>query len=84
LAWGIWIEASGGLCPLTPWELAWRHAAGEQGYAGSFLEHHLGGLIYPDGLTREAQWRLAGALAAFNAVLYGAIVRRALDRRRLR
>jgi hypothetical protein len=84
LAWGVWIEASGGLCPLTPLEVAWRRAAGEQGYAGSFVEHYLGGLIYPDGLTREAQWRLAGLLVVLNVALYAVIVRRAARRRRMR
>jgi len=32
LAWGLWIEASGGLCPLTPLENSLRRAAGETGY----------------------------------------------------
>ena len=76
LAWGLWIEASGGLCPLTPLEVALRHAAGEAGYAGGFVEHHLGALVYPAGLTREAQWVLAGVLAALNAGLYAWVVRR--------
>ena len=76
LAWGLWIEFSGGLCPLTPIEVALRRAAGGQGYAGSFVEHYLGALVYPAGLTREAQWVLAAVLALVNAGLYGAIVRR--------
>ena len=31
LAWGLWIEASGGLCPLTPLENSLRRAAGVLG-----------------------------------------------------
>ncbi len=84
LAWGVWIEASGGLCPLTPWEVALRRAAGGEGYDTSFLERYLGALIYPEGLPREAQWRLAAALVLVNALLYGGIVRRALRRRAMR
>lgn len=76
VAWGLWIEASGGLCPLTPLENALRRAAGEQGYSGSFVEHYLGALVYPAGLTREAQWVLAGLLAAVNAALYAWLWRR--------
>lgn len=71
LAWGVWIEASGGVCPLTPLESALRLRAGQRGYDGSFIEQHLGALIYPQGLTAALQWRLALGLAAFNLVVYG-------------
>lgn len=84
LAWGVWIEASGGTCPLTPLEQRLRAAAGEAGHADSFVEHHLGALIYPAGLTREAQWTMAGALLLFNLVLYTALWRRRARRRALR
>ena len=84
LAWGIWIEATAGLCPLTPLELALRHRAGQGTYAGSFIDHHLGALIYPQGLTPQAQMRIAAGLAAFNLVLYGLIAWRRLRQRRMR
>ena len=71
LAWGIWIEATAGLCPLTPLENALRQRAGQRGYDGSFIDHHLGALIYPQGLTPQAQAWLALGLAAFNLLLYG-------------
>jgi uncharacterized membrane protein YvlD (DUF360 family) len=70
LAWGLFVQFTGTVCPLTPIEVALRHAAGEQGYAGGFVEHYLGAIVYPEGLTREAQWRLGGLLAAFNLGLY--------------
>ena len=76
LAWGIWIEATAGLCPLTPLENALRQRAGQRGYDGSFIDHHLGALINPQGLTPAAQWRIALGLAAFNLLIYGLIVRR--------
>ena len=84
LAWGVWIEASAGLCPLTPLEMALRHRAGQGTYAGSFIDHHLGALIYPQGLTPQAQLRIAVGLAAFNLVLYGLIAWRRLRARRMR
>lgn len=74
LAWGVWIEASAGLCPLTPLEMALRHRAGQGTYAGSFIDHHLGALIYPQGLTPAAQGRIALGLATFNLLLYGLIL----------
>jgi hypothetical protein len=84
LAWGLWIEASAGLCPLTPLEMALRHRAGQGTYEGSFIDHHLGALIYPQGLTPAAQWRIALALAAFNLLVYGLIVWRRLRVLRMR
>lgn len=74
LAWGVWMEASAGLCPLTPLENALRLRAGQRGYDAGFIDHHLGALIYPQGLTPQAQGRIALGLAAFNLLLYGVIV----------
>jgi hypothetical protein len=84
LAWGVWIEASAGICPLTPLENSLRLRAGQRGYDGSFIDHHLGALIYPQGLTPAAQWRIAMGLAAFNLVIYGLIARRRRRMRRMR
>ena len=77
LAWGVWIEVSGGLCPLTPLEVSLRREAGEAGYSGGFLDHYLGAILYPAGLTRQAQWLGAGVLALINVVVYGLMIRRA-------
>lgn len=82
LAWAVWIEASGGICPLTPLENSLRRAAGQSGYSGGFVDHYLGAIIYPTGLTREAQWLVAGALLAVNLVAYGLIAIRARRARR--
>ncbi|PZP99515.1 MAG: DUF2784 domain-containing protein [Variovorax paradoxus] len=35
-------------CPLTTWEMALRLAAGQQAYAGGFLQHWLHRLLYWD------------------------------------
>jgi hypothetical protein len=75
-AWGVWIEASGGLCPLTPLEVRLRVAAGEAGWDGTFVERYLTALIYPDGLTRELQWLFAGLVLAVNALAYAGLWRR--------
>ena len=84
LAWGVWIEATADLCPLTPLENLLRLRAGEQGYAGSFIDHYLGTLIYPQGLTPAAQWRIALVLLAYNLVLYALVLWRIRRRRRMR
>lgn len=76
LAWAVWIELSGGICPLTPLENSLRRTAGQTGYSGGFIDHYVGGAIYPDGLTRETQWVIAGVLLTINAVLYGLMIAR--------
>lgn len=71
VAWAAGIEFSGGICPLTPLENSLRAAAGQQGYAGGFIEHYLMPLIYPAGLTRETQWLLGVGVVVLNTGLYG-------------
>ena len=81
VAWGVYIELSGGLCPLTPLENRLRIAAGDAGYAGGFIEHYLLALIYPAGLTQDVQYVLAAIVVGVNALAYGGGWRR---RRRAR
>jgi hypothetical protein len=70
LAWAVWIQVTHGICPLTPLENRLRHAAGQAGYEGGFIEHYLEPLIYPAGLTPQHQIAIAVALVAANALLY--------------
>jgi len=69
-AWGVLIELTGGICPLTPLEVRFRGMAGEAGYSGGFVEHYLMPVLYPGDLTRGHQLLLGGLLAAFNLGLY--------------
>jgi len=71
LAWGIWIEAAHGICPLTPLENSLRRAAGASGYPGSFIDHYLMPVVYPAGLTPAHQNWIAFGLVAVNVLLYG-------------
>ncbi|HKJ71283.1 MAG TPA: DUF2784 domain-containing protein [Gammaproteobacteria bacterium] len=82
LLWAAAVELAGWPCPLTPLEQALRRAAGEQGYAGGFLDHYLWPLLYPPGLTRSHQVALGAGLLAFNAVVYTVLWRRLGRRRR--
>lgn len=76
LAWGVWVEVSGQICPLTDLENRLRHLAGEAGYGGGFMHHYLLPILYPPGLTRPDQWVLAGALIGLNALAYGRVLMR--------
>lgn len=76
LAWGVTVEFTGWICPLTPLENALRRAGGAAGYAESFIERYLLPLIYPGELTRELQFVLGGALLLINAGVYALVWRR--------
>jgi hypothetical protein len=82
LAWGVWIELSGSICPLTPLENHLRRLGGEAGYGGGFVEHYVIPLLYPPGLTRDVQWVLAAVLLAVNGFAYGGLLLLARRKRR--
>lgn len=68
--WGIYIELSGRICPLTPLENSLREAAGQSGYSGGFIDHYITALIYPDGLSRGIQMALAATVVLVNGLVY--------------
>jgi hypothetical protein len=73
-AWGIFVEITGRVCPLTYLENYLRIKAGQLGYAESFIEHYLLAIIYPAGLTRGIQFALAGAVVIVNVMIYGRLL----------
>ena len=70
LAWGVWVEWSGRVCPLTPLENHFRLLASESGYRGDFIEHYILPVVYPQGLTRVTQWILGALLLALTLFTY--------------
>ncbi len=76
VVWGIYVELSGRICPLTPLENSLREVAGQRGYSGGFIEHYVTALIYPDGLSRTMQMVLAIVVIVVNASVYALFVRR--------
>ena len=72
--WGTLVELTGWVCPLTPLENALRHAAGDAGYGGDFIQHYIVALLYPEGLTRGTQILFGLAVVALNVLCYAALV----------
>ncbi len=70
-AWAAYIEFSGGICPLTPLENDLRASAGLDYYTGDFVAQYLFPVLYPTGLTREAQFGVGAAVLGVNLALYG-------------
>ncbi len=75
-AWGAWIEFSGAICPLTPLENHLRRMAGASGYAGGFVERYLIPIVYPAGLTAQAQQWLGALVVAVNLAVYAWVATR--------
>jgi len=74
--WGVYIEYSGRICPLTPLENSLRASGGEVGYAGGFVEHYLLRTLYPQGLTRGTQAVLGTLVLVINLAAYSALALR--------
>ena len=70
VGWAAFIEFSGGICPLTPLENELRAAAGLDAYTGDFVAEHLFPLLYPEGLTREAQIGIGTLVIGINLAAY--------------
>jgi len=75
-AWGVFVELTGRVCPLTPLENSLRLRAGQSGYSDSFIEHYILDLMYPPGLTEQVQFTLAGIVVVVNAIIYVWLIRR--------
>ena len=73
--WGVLIEWTGGVCPLTPLEIALRRQGGEAGYAGGFVEHYVLPLLYPNELTRPVQVALGAGVVLANVLIYWLVLR---------
>jgi Protein of Unknown function (DUF2784) len=83
VAWAVWVSWSGSYCPLTPLEQSLRRTAGQAGYEGGFIEHYVGALIYPEGLTANLQMLYGAIVLVINLALYAVAITRAARRRRL-
>jgi len=74
-AWAVWVTAMGWICPLTRLEVHLRQLDGQPAYQGGFIEHYVGALVYPEGLTRPVQVALGLALLALNVLAYARLLR---------
>lgn len=71
--WSSWVNLAGWTCPLTPLEKELRARDGRTAYAGGFLEHYLGRLVYPLGMPRRMELIAGISIVVWNAVVYAAV-----------
>ena len=78
--WGVLIEYSGWICPLTLLENSLRVKGGEAGYTTGFIQHYIQPTLYPSGLTRPTQLVLGSIVLLLNLAAYAIVFRRSRDR----
>ena len=74
LIYGIYVEFTQSICPLTYLENFILQKAKLTTYSTSFIQNYLVPIIYPINLTKDIQINLAIALIILNVVIYGAVV----------
>jgi hypothetical protein len=72
--WGVYIEFSGKICPLTPLENWLRLKSGQIGYEGDFIERYVIPVIYPVNLTRDMQITLGVIALLINVLAYSVLL----------
>ena len=74
LIYGIYVEFTQSICPLTYLENFLLQKAKLTTYSTSFIQNYLIPIIYPVNLTKDIQINLAISLFILNVVIYGAVV----------
>ena len=70
VVWGILVELTGWICPLTRYENLFRHQAGLEMYDGDFVMRYIMPILYPEDLTRSLQVSLGIIILIINAICY--------------
>ena len=76
VAWGVYVEFSHRICPLTPLENHLRELGGSLAYRGSFVDHYIMPVLYPDGLTDRMQVALGTLILSINVICYATVLYR--------
>ena len=74
LIWGIYIELTSSICPLTYLENWFLHKANLTKYSEGFIQNYLVPIVYPVNLTKDLQIHLGIALIVGNMIIYGFII----------
>jgi hypothetical protein len=74
VVWSAVVNLFSWTCPLTPLEKVLRVRAGQSGYAGGFVEHYVGRLVYPRGMPRQMELTAGVAVIAWNVLVYAVVL----------
>ena len=73
LIWGIYIELTGSICPLTYLENWFLNKGNLTTYSNNFISNYIFPIIYPDSLTAEIQIYLGVSLIIINILIYSLV-----------
>ena len=76
LLWGIYIELTNNVCPLTYLENWFLYKGELSTYFNDFINNYLFPIIYTEGLTAEIQIYLGTSLIVINILIYGLIYKK--------
>ena len=74
LIWGIYIELTHSVCPLTYLENWFLQKANLTTYSEGFLQNYVLPIVYPKNLTEDLQIYFAIVLVVINLIIYGFII----------
>lgn len=77
VAWAIYVQYIGRVCPLTAWEQDFRNLAGDAGYEGGFIDHYIIPIIYPPDMTIAMHLVLGTLVILVNGGVYAALIAQA-------
>ncbi|MDE0062550.1 MAG: DUF2784 domain-containing protein [Gammaproteobacteria bacterium] len=77
VAWAIYVQYIGRVCPLTTWEKEFRDLAGDAGYDGGFIDHYIIPIIYPPDMTIAMHLVLGTLVILVNGGVYAALIAQA-------
>ena len=73
LLWGIYVELTNSICPLTYLENWFLNKGNLTTYSNNFISNYIFPIIYPDSLTAEIQTYLGVSLIIINILIYSLI-----------
>ena len=74
LIWGIYIELTHSVCPLTYLENWFLQKVNLTTYSEGFIQNYLVPIVYPNILTEDLQTYFAIVLIVANMIMYGFII----------
>ena len=74
LIWGIYIELTRSICPLTYLENWFLYQGQFITYSNSFIQNYILPIIYPENLTTDLQIYFGVSLIIINIFIYGLIL----------
>ena len=74
LLWGIYIELTHSICPLTHLENWFLLKANLKTYSEGLMQNYLAPIVYPKNLTEDLQIYFAIVLVIINSIIYGFII----------